>query len=53
MVQTCQPIGDRPKLVPGTCVNSDWMRWGGARGRGVGSSEESCCLALALGRSQK
>jgi hypothetical protein len=53
MIQTCQPIGERPKLVPGACVNSDWMRWGGARRRGVGRSEESYCLALSLGRSQK
>jgi hypothetical protein len=27
MIRTCQTIGDRP----GACVNSDWMRWGGAR----------------------
>jgi hypothetical protein len=26
--RTCQPIVDRPELVPGAC---DWMRWGGAR----------------------
>ena len=31
VIWTCQPIGDRPELVPGVCVNSDWMRWGGAR----------------------
>ena len=22
----CQPISDQPELVPGECVNSDWMR---------------------------
>jgi hypothetical protein len=27
----CQPICDRPELVPGACVISDWMRWSGAR----------------------
>jgi hypothetical protein len=32
-IGTCQPICERPKLVPGACVNSDWMRWGGARRR--------------------
>jgi hypothetical protein len=31
VIWTCQPIGDRLELVPGACVNSDWMRWGGAR----------------------
>ena len=31
VIQTCQPIRDLPELVPGACVNSDWMRWGGAR----------------------
>ena len=31
VIQTCQPICERPELVPGACVNSDWMRWGGAR----------------------
>ena len=31
MIQTCQPIGGQPEVVPGACVNSDWMRWGGAR----------------------
>jgi hypothetical protein len=40
VIQTCQPIGDQPELVPGVCVNSDWMRWGGARRRGVGESSE-------------
>ena len=27
VIRTCQPIGDRPELVPGVCVNYDWMRW--------------------------
>ena len=31
VIGTCQPICERPELVPGACVNSDWMRWGGAR----------------------
>lgn len=22
VIRTCQPIGDRPELLPGTCVNS-------------------------------
>jgi hypothetical protein len=26
-----------PELVPGACVNSDWMRWGGARRRSAGT----------------
>jgi hypothetical protein len=35
VIRTCQPIRDLPELVPGACVNSDWMRWGGARRRSV------------------
>ena len=31
VIRTCQPIGDGLELVPGTCVNSNWMRWGGAK----------------------
>jgi hypothetical protein len=26
-IRTCQPICNQPELVPGACVNSDWMRW--------------------------
>jgi hypothetical protein len=26
VIWTCQPIGDLPELMPGACVNSDWMR---------------------------
>ena len=40
-----------PKLVPGACVNSDWMRWGGARRRWVG--QNIGVLALAVSRSSR
>jgi hypothetical protein len=33
MIRTCQPICEQPELEPGVCVNSDLMRWGGARRR--------------------
>jgi hypothetical protein len=53
VIRTCQPISDRPELVPGACVNSDWMRWGGAERDEESVKERSCCLALVLGRRQK
>jgi hypothetical protein len=48
MIGTCQPICERSELVPEACVNSDWMRWGGARRRWVGAN---IVLALALSSS--
>jgi hypothetical protein len=45
VIRTCQLIGDRPELVPGACVISDWMRWGWGGERWGQSARvlEGCC----------